>query len=193
MKKFHLQLTQVKTLWPKQELEVEFPDGSDQVNTGSHLGQSYHVGWNRYTEDIYLRCNKEKYLLKSDSKVAAPNRKIDAVSRPWIGLLSFRYRFEALVECDSILEVCGQSRSSFKPDFHSRLSPAKFSACSVVKRMGQDEKNIFRSVRIWSSDVSTSAKFSHSETNQTAFLSHVNISQIYKNFHKMAAPQLCQA
>ena len=28
-KKFVLQLTQVKTFWPKQELEMEFPDGSD--------------------------------------------------------------------------------------------------------------------------------------------------------------------
>ena len=32
-------------------------------------------------------------------------KKIDAVSRQRIGLLSFRYRFEALVECDFILDI----------------------------------------------------------------------------------------
>ena len=38
-------------------------------------------------------------------------------------------------------------------------------------------KYIFRSIRIWRLNISTSAKFSYSETNQTAFLSHVNISR----------------
>ena len=43
--------------------------------------------------------------VKSDSKVSAINRKIDAVSRPLIGLLLFRYRSEALIECGFNLEA----------------------------------------------------------------------------------------
>ena len=38
-------------------------------------------------------------------QVSALNRKIDVVSLPWIGLLLFKYPFEALVECNFILEV----------------------------------------------------------------------------------------
>ena len=44
-------------------------------------------------------------LLKFDSKVSALNRKIDAVEQPRIGFLSFRYRSEALIQCDFMLEV----------------------------------------------------------------------------------------
>ena len=88
--------------------------------------------------------------------------------------------------------------SYIKPDFHSRF----FFVASEIFRTGHAQggetnrtgrKNIFCSVRIWSSNISTSAKFSHGETNQTSFLSHVDISRGSKNFHKMAAPQLCQA
>ena len=85
-----------------------------------------------------------------------------------------------------------------KPDFHSRLSLV----ASEIFRMGHAQsgetsrtgrKNIFLSVRIGSLNISTSAKFSCSETNHTSFLSHVDVSQGSKNFHKMAVPQLYQA
>ena len=87
---------------------------------------------------------------------------------------------------------------TLKPDFHSHISLVasdvfrmRHAQSSETSRSGR--KNIFRSVRIGSSDISTSAKFSYSETNQTSFLSHVDISRGLKNFHKMAAPQLYQA
>ena len=41
----------------------------------------------------------------SDPKLSALNRKFDAISGPCIGLLSFRYIFEALAECDFVLKV----------------------------------------------------------------------------------------
>ena len=69
-----------------------------------------------------------------------------------------------------------------KPDFHSRFSlvaSENFSTGSAqsgeTKRTGR--KNIFRSVRIGSLNISTTAKFSYSETNQTSFLSHVDITR----------------
>ena len=55
--------------------------------------------WNPY--DLWAI----KLLLKSDSKFSALNRKVDVVSRPWVGFLSFRYRYEVLIECDLNLEV----------------------------------------------------------------------------------------
>ena len=45
------------------------------------------------------------YLMKSVSKLPALNRKIVAISRPWIEFLSFRYRAEVLIECGFNLEV----------------------------------------------------------------------------------------
>ena len=60
----------------------------------------------------FCRCRMRNHLtlpdsdqLKSDSKVTALNRKIDAVSRPSIGFLSFSYRSEALIEYGFNLEV----------------------------------------------------------------------------------------
>ena len=47
----------------------------------------------------------EHWTLKYDSKFYSLNRKIDAVSRPLIGFLSFRHRSEALIECDLNFEV----------------------------------------------------------------------------------------
>ena len=84
-----------------------------------------------------------------------------------------------------------------KPDLHSRFPLAaseifRMVHAQSVERIEQDEKNIFRSVRIWSSNISTSAKFPHSETSQTSFLSHVDISRGSKNFHKKAAPVYSQ-
>ena len=70
---------------------------------------------------------------------------------------------------------------SLKSDFHSHFSLVS----SEFFRMGHAQsgetnrsvrKNIFRSVRIGSSNISNSAKFSHSEPNQTSFVSHVDIS-----------------
>ena len=49
-------------------------------------------------------------------------------------------------------------------------------------------KNIFHSVRIWSSKISTSGKFSCSKTNQTSFLSHVDVSWGSKNFLQNGYP-----
>ena len=69
-------------------------------------------------------------------------------------------------------------------------SPAKFFAWNmrrVVKRTEQDEKFFF------AVGIPTSAKFSCSETNQICYVSHVDILRGSKNFHKMAAPKLCQA
>ena len=64
----------------------------------------------------------------------------------------------------------------------------------MVKRIEQDEKICFAifefEVHL---NISASAKFSHSETNQTSFLSHVGHFTRIKKIHKMAAPQLCQA
>ena len=87
---------------------------------------------------------------------------------------------------------------AFKPDFHSRFWLVASKIFRMVHAQSGETnrtewKNIFRSVRILSSNISTSAKFSHSETNQTSFWSHMNISRGSKNFHKMAALQLCQA
>ena len=85
-----------------------------------------------------------------------------------------------------------------KPDFHSHFSLVS----SEILRMGHaqsgetnriERKNIFPSVRISSSNISTSAKISYRETNQTSFLNHVDISRGLKNFYKMVAPQLYQA
>ena len=85
-----------------------------------------------------------------------------------------------------------------KPDFHSHV----LLVASEFFHMGHAQsgktnrsvrKDIFRSVRIGSSKISTFAKFSYNETNHTSFLSHVDISRGQKNFHKMAAPQLYQA
>ena len=50
---------------------------------------------------------------------------------------------------------------------------------SVVKPI-----NSCSSVHIWSSNISRSAKFSCKETNQTSFLSHVNLSRWSKIFYK---------
>ena len=49
--------------------------------------------------------------------------------------------------------------------------------CAECWKESSRTKNIFRSFRIWSSNVSTSAKFSYSKTNQTSFSSHVDILQ----------------
>ena len=65
------------------------------------------------------------------------------------------------------------------------LSPVTFFVWDmrrVVKWTEHDGKNIFRSVRIWSSNISTSAKFSYSETNQTSFRGHfTRIKKILQN------------
>ena len=46
-----------------------------------------------------------KRVFKSDLKLSALNRTIDSVSRPRIGLLSFRYYSEALTESGFNLKV----------------------------------------------------------------------------------------
>ena len=53
---------------------------------------------------IYLYKMKRNNL-KSDFELSAQNRKIDTVSQPIIGFLSFRYRSEALIEGGFNLEV----------------------------------------------------------------------------------------
>ena len=79
-----------------------------------------------------------------------------------------------------------------KPDFHSRFSLVASEIFAwdmrrVVKRIEQDKK-IFPSVRISSSNISTSAKFPHSETNQTSFLSHADILRGSKKFSQNGRP-----
>ena len=121
------------------------------------------------------------------------------VSRSWNMAVFVQ---SVVVICFKFLFVHGlgptATSRSLKPDFRSRFSLV----ASEIFRMGHAQsgetnrigrKNIFRSVRIWSSNISTSAKFSSSETNQTSFLSHVDVSRRSKNFYKMAASQLYQA
>ena len=67
-----------------------------------------------------------------------------------------------------------------KPDFHSRFSlVASEMFCMGHAQSGETNrtgrKNVFSSVCIGSSNISTSAKLSYSETNQTPFLNHVDI------------------
>ena len=76
-----------------------------------------------------------------------------------------------------------------------RLSSAKFFARKwdmrrVMKRL-QQTKNIFCSVRIWSSNISTSAKFSHSETRLLSWVKWTFHED--QNFSQNGRPQLCQA
>ena len=63
--------------------------------------------------------------------------------------------------------------------------------CGDTNRIGC--KNMFSSVRIWFSNISTSVKLSCIETNQTSLLCHVDFSRWSKNFYNMTAPWLDQA
>ena len=96
---------------------------------------------------------------------------------------------------------CGEKKSAkcstLKPDFHSRFSLVDNdnfrmgdAQSGETNRTGR--KNIFCSVRIWSSNISTTAKFFYSETN---FLSHVEITRGSKNItkwpsHRFMRPKL---
>ena len=85
-----------------------------------------------------------------------------------------------------------------KPDFHSRFSLVVSEMfCMGHAQSGETNrtgrKNVFSSVCIGSSNISTSVKLSYSETNQTPFLNHVDILRWWQIFHKIATPKLCQA
>ena len=78
-----------------------------------------------------------------------------------------------------------------------RPSKARFPLASENFRMGHAQsgktnkarqKDILPSVHIWNSNISTSEKFSYSETNQTFSLSHVDISRWLKYFSQTGRP-----